>query len=119
MGEPTEVAGVHDSLHRLPDPGADTADADWIAERGAAVRPPDRSASADQVDAGPGAQPVLDPIAETFHETPDDTSDAIPDSGPGATVGNGQPPAQATPAKKKSRSSVPSWDEIMFGGKNE
>jgi hypothetical protein len=25
-------------------------------------------------------------------------------------------PAEAAPPKKKSRSSVPSWDEIMFGG---
>jgi len=27
-----------------------------------------------------------------------------------------EPPARRTPAKKRGRASVPSWDEIMFGG---
>ena len=30
-----------------------------------------------------------------------------------------EPTAEVVAPKKKSRSSVPSWDEIMFGGKNE
>ncbi len=79
------------------DPAADTADADWIAE--------DRHPA--ERDAGPGTDPGAD--------VPDDSVDA----GPGTSVETDDAPAQPAPPKKKSRSSVPSWDEIMFGGKNE
>ncbi len=92
-------------LTEVPEPDADTADADWIATGGAV--PGDESSSADQRDAGPGATPDLEPTAEV--------SEDAADAGPGATPGADQPAGQAPP-KKKSRSSVPSWDEIMFGG---
>ena len=92
-------------LTEVPEPGADTADADWIAT-GDAV-PGDEPVSEDQRDAGPGAKPDLEPTSELS----EDDSDA----GPGSTSGADDPAAQAQP-KKKSRSSVPSWDEIMFGG---
>jgi Protein of unknown function (DUF3071) len=104
-GAPTAGAG---HLTEVPEPGADTADADWIAEGGAV--PPEESTSEDQRDSGPGARPDLESTAELS----EDASDA----GPGGTAGADEPAAQAAP-KKKSRSSVPSWDEIMFGGKNE
>ncbi len=94
--EPTEATEFEEDTQpvaqSLADPAADTADADWIAQ--APVTPQQR-------DAGPG----VDPVAETA----DDATDA----GPGADVAG--KPATETP-KKKSRSSVPSWDEIMFGG---
>jgi Protein of unknown function (DUF3071) len=71
-------------------PGADTADADWIAH-----------GPVTEQDAGPGADPLVEPG--------DDSTDA----GPGATDTTGRP---SDPPKKKSRSPVPSWEEIMFGG---
>ncbi len=76
------------------DPAADTADADWIAQDH-----PEK-----QRDSGPGA---------------DEVSDDVVDAGPGTSVETDDAPPQPAPPKKKSRSSVPSWDEIMFGGKNE
>jgi len=100
--EPTEAAAPVDSQDDAqpvsePAPGADTAAAGWIA------RPPaqhpiagdsitEEPVTDEQVDAGPGAGPLPDePVGEP-----------------------------ASPKKKKSRSSMPSWDEIMFGGgKNE
>ncbi len=92
-------------LTDVAQPGADTADADWIAEGGAL---PARKPTTDgQLDAGPGAEPDLESTAQLS----EDASDA----GPGGTPGDAEPGTQAPP-KKKSRSSVPSWDEIMFGG---
>jgi hypothetical protein len=65
---------------------ADHGDADWIADTNEPVEDP---APADEA---------------TDHDADDEADDA--------------PAADATPAKphKKGRSSVPSWDEIMFGG---
>jgi hypothetical protein len=92
-------------------PGADTADADWIAQQ-----PAPRRTTDEQRDAGPGATPSDEPLVEVEGGPADDTVDA----GPGTADLADEPPAEATPPKKKSRSSVPSWDEIMFGGgKNE
>ena len=99
----TAAAAETGHLTEVPEPGADTADADWIATGGAGDEP----ISEDQRDAGPGAVPDLESTAEVS----EDASDA----GPGGAPGADQPAAQAPP-KKKSRSSVPSWDEIMFGG---
>jgi hypothetical protein len=73
---------------------ADHGDADWIA-RAAKVREDDR------VD---GAAPVEEPVA---------------DAGTVAAAADEETtPVEKAPAKthKKGRSSVPSWDEIMFGG---
>ena len=69
---------------------ADHADADWIAE--------------PRQDGGPidGAAPVDEPTAPAEAAEPEEP-----------------PAAEAAPpqkAAKKGRSSVPSWDEIMFGG---
>jgi hypothetical protein len=109
-----------------------TADADWIADetsafaRHATAEDPDEADRADgpdptdEVDAGPGTAPVQDPEPSLLDpaDDPAATGDAGVDAGPGATVtGKDVPPAPAP--KKRSRSSVPSWDEIMFGGKSE
>jgi hypothetical protein len=67
-----------------------TGDADWIAtERPPAPTPP---AEPEPVELGSEA---------------DETDES------------GEEPAPRRTAKKKSRASVPSWDEIMFGGKRE
>lgn len=69
------------------DLAADHADADWIAT----------------VPAEPAAPAAATPApAEEPHEEP--AAELPP------------PPEEAPPARKKGRSSVPSWDEIMFGG---
>jgi hypothetical protein len=75
-------------------PVADHADADWIASTGADEEPP--------VD---GAAPVDEPT-EPEPEPEPDTAD---------TADTAEVAEQRRP-KRKGRSSVPSWDEIMFGG---
>ena len=81
-----------------PDPLAATADADWIATPTPA--PDDVPLPVDETQTGD--EPAVD--------EPDDqeaTAEVAEEEAP-------QPP------RKKGRSSVPSWDEIMFGGgKNE
>jgi hypothetical protein len=74
-----------------------TGDADWIATQ-ASDRPAPvelgSESDPDVADAEP--EPVAPPVAEESDQACDET--------PRRT------------AKKKSRASVPSWDEIMFGG---
>jgi len=102
--EPTDAAavltldpGLDPAVRPVMDPAADTADADWIATD---------PITGEQGDAGPGAGLVDEPLAE------------IDDAGPGSDLAE-DPTAEVPAPKKKSRSSVPSWDEIMFGGKIE
>ena len=80
---------------------ADHGDADWIAE------PPEQ----EPVDgAAPVEEPVDAPVTEPVEHTTEVEADDEPDEAPAA--------AEARPGRthKKGRSSVPSWDEIMFGG---
>ena len=101
------------------EPGADTADADWIADDPAVADEPVTAAAPvthdepdlapDEEPPGEDAEPDSAPAAEeTAGETPGETP-AEP-----AT----EPAPEPAPPKRKSRSSVPSWDEIMFGGGN-
>ena len=71
---------------RALDPTADHGDADWIASTTG-----DSDGQSDESDEQPAAAP----------------DDAVEDTSPDT------PPAKP---HKKGRSSVPSWDEIMFGG---
>jgi hypothetical protein len=123
--EPTDLDVEH--TVEVPDPTADTADADWMAAADSPTldSPADvsddrsgdgssylaGSSSDDQRDAGalPDAEPAAAPPAGEV----DDTTDAGPGTEPVADAPAVDAPA---PPKKKSRSSVPSWDEIMFGG---
>ncbi len=82
----------------LAEPGGSTADADWIAHD---------PITEEQRDAGPGASPGDEPLVEL--------DDGSGDAGPGADLDD-EPVAETGQRKRKSRSSVPSWDEIMFGG---
>jgi hypothetical protein len=77
-----------------------TGDADWIAtERPAAPTPP----------AGPEpVEPEPEPV-ELGSEA----------DGPDGADEADEEPTPRRQAKKKSRASVPSWDEIMFGGKRD
>ncbi|WP_183407666.1 septation protein SepH [Nocardioides marmoriginsengisoli] len=71
------------------DLGADHADADWIAVV------PDEAPVAP-TDERPADEPAEEPAGEAVDVAPEPVEDA--------------------PPRKKGRSSVPSWDEIMFGG---
>ena len=109
--EPTDLQEVgqtaaHEKAQTGVDPAADTADADWIAQERHTEK---------QRASGPGPEQDTEQGTDQGTEVPDDTVDA----GPGASVGTDDAPRQPASPKKKSRSSVPSWDEIMFGGKNE
>jgi hypothetical protein len=46
----------------------------------------------------------------------DEEADAVVDPGTRADEPPGEPAGQSARAKRKGRASVPSWDEIMFGG---
>jgi hypothetical protein len=86
------------------DPGLDHADADWIAETPAEPIPVD------------GAAPVAEPTADETATDPVDQSveDEPLDEAPAEVEPEATP--QREKPHKKGRSSVPSWDEIMFGG---
>jgi hypothetical protein len=57
--------------------------------------------------------PAAPAVPEPAEETPAaEVTEAEPEPAAPAT----EPPARRTPAKKRGRASVPSWDEIMFGG---
>jgi hypothetical protein len=72
-------------------------DADWMATQ-ASDRP--KSTPDEGDDAGDAPAPAADPAAEVAEADPD--ADA--------------PPAPKPARKGRGRASVPSWDEIMFGG---
>ena len=82
----------------LVEPGTASADADWIAHD---------PITEEQRAGGPGASPGDEPLVEL--------DDGSGDAGPGADLSD-EPVAETGQRKRKSRSSVPSWDEIMFGG---
>jgi hypothetical protein len=85
-----------DAIELVRDPAADTADADWIATG----------------DPGPVDQPL--PEAEQAEELPSD-DDSPAEEQPAAS----DDAPRSARAKRKGRSSIPSWDEIMFGGQSE
>jgi hypothetical protein len=68
----------------------------------------------------PAAQPEVQPEAEQqpTAQEPDVAPDEEPGEAPeaGAAAKKAAQPPRRTPAKKRGRASVPSWDEIMFGG---
>ncbi len=79
----------------------ETADADWMATQASErlaehQRPAERERPAEQVE-----EEHVDAVAEAQVETEQEPAP--------------EPPARK-PARKKGRASVPSWDEIMFGG---
>ena len=58
-------------------------------------------------------QPVEAYLDSEDDSRADDRSDATPGDAPGPEA---EPPEPRRPSKKRGRASVPSWDEIMFGG---
>jgi hypothetical protein len=105
---------------RALDPAADHGDADWIADRAdeaeeaepAASPEPARSPDAEDETETESTEPITlspeRPAAEEAGEEPSEESGEKPADRPAA--------ASRSKSQKKGRSSVPSWDEIMFGG---
>ena len=101
-----------------PDPTADTADADWLArpvqptaedvpliEEPVVADPVVEEAVIDEsvVDESAEAEPVVEePVAEEPVVEEPDSEDTVE--------------VKQSASRRKGRSSVPSWDEIMFGG---
>jgi hypothetical protein len=85
----------------IADPIADSADADWLA---APVEP--TSEDVPLIDE-PAAEEPAEPVAEV---EPDETETPVEEPTEEDTVEVKQS------SRRKGRSSVPSWDEIMFGG---
>jgi hypothetical protein len=93
QGDPTEDLSATAAAIR------GTGDADWIATQ------------ANERPAAPEAEePATEPAAEVDADAGPEP-EAQPDTQPDA-----QPDTGRRGSKKKSRASVPSWDEIMFGG---
>lgn len=82
------------------DPTADTADADWLVDGAAPVEEPTSGAADEVAPAETGAT---------------EGSDGQP-AAPAASEEEAAAKPEAPAPKRKGRSSVPSWDEIMFGG---
>ncbi len=85
-------------------PTAETGDADWIVTQAS-----DRPARA----AAPEAVPT-EPTEPT--EPPEPVAEATPDPEPETEPEPAAQPSRRPVKKTKGRASVPSWDEIMFGG---
>ncbi|MEP7090874.1 MAG: septation protein SepH [Nocardioidaceae bacterium] len=101
VGHDTELPLGEDAIELVSDP-VPTADADWIATQAS-----DRPAASDL-----GPDPLEHPVELGSESDGDDGSEepvVDPTSGPALD--------EAAPSPRKSRRpSVPSWDEIMFGG---
>ena len=105
---------------RALDPAADHGDADWIAEPPAET-PEQEAAEADDEDERADERDSSDAEDTTGLDTGQvpDRPAGEPSAGPAAAPEDDEQPAATRPpgrAQKKGRSSVPSWDEIMFGG---
>ncbi len=91
----------------MADPTADTADADWLADP-SCPRPSDVPLIEEPVaeDAEESAEEPAElpeePVEEPAAEESEDSEDTVE--------------VKQASSRRKGRSSVPSWDEIMFGG---
>jgi hypothetical protein len=93
------------------DPTADTADADWLADP--APTPEDVPLIDEPAAETPVDQPVDEPVEEPAAST--DEEPAAAGAGSETDAEDTVEVKQAS-SRRKGRSSVPSWDEIMFGG---
>jgi hypothetical protein len=115
--------------HRRPapvDPGVSTGDADWMATQASerpgrrlrSTRGPEPAAEADEEsparEEGPRTAAPQEGAERSAarQEQPETPAPAEPE--PAA-----EPPARRSVKKSRGRASVPSWDEIMFGGRSE
>jgi hypothetical protein len=108
----TTTAATVRRVDLVPDPAAATGDADWMATQ-ASDRPhrpepvdstPEAEAQEEAEEAAEPEKPAEAP-AEAKTEPPEDTEEPPAER-----------PARRQVKKNRGRASVPSWDEIMFGG---
>jgi hypothetical protein len=62
------------------------------------------------------ALPIDEPVELFLPEPPASSATPAPPEPAAEPAPAAEPPARRAPAKKRGRASVPSWDEIMFGG---
>ena len=96
-----------------PDPTADTADADWLTDAPPEPTPDDvplieEPAAESEPDPVVPVAPVEAPAEEAETEAEEASEESRDDED---TV-----EVKRAASRRKGRSSVPSWDEIMFGG---
>ncbi|MFL6158132.1 MAG: septation protein SepH [Marmoricola sp.] len=99
-----------DEQTSLDDLAADHADADWIAPS-ATDGSRDESVVPAETPAALPAGADTSAVEQLDANEPEATEPA-----PAADQPAADQPAEDQPARRKGRSSVPSWDEIMFGG---
>jgi hypothetical protein len=80
--------------------------------------PTERPARGEGLDE---ALPIDEPLEAFLPEVPAAPSEPEPEraeepAAEAAPAPAPEPPTRRTPTKKRGRASVPSWDEIMFGG---
>ncbi len=92
-------------------------DASLGAEQPVEAFLPDAVDDTDDTDVDPDTDDSDEPASEAPVEEPDQEPDEEPEP-TAAEPGADEPPGRK-PAKKRGRSSVPSWDEIMFGGSSQ
>jgi hypothetical protein len=125
--DPAPVPPAQQATEAAVDPTADTADADWLADP--VPTPEDVPLIEEPVADAPPDQPVGEPVEEPYHADPVEepvveepvveepvaqdpvAEDPSDDAGSEDTV-----EVKQASSRRKGRSSVPSWDEIMFGG---
>jgi hypothetical protein len=120
--EPTEdLSGTVAALReqQAGEPVRGTGDADWMATQASdRLRPAARPAAETEPDAEPGEEPGSAEVAEP---APPGEGSAEPSAGDSAGDARAAdepagPPSRRQVKKSRGRASVPSWDEIMFGG---
>jgi hypothetical protein len=120
--EPTVDLGQHTARFRgrrvtPADPGAASGDADWMATQ-ASDRPAELRRTptpAADLPAEPEDDSASDDRAPAHDEPPVESEPAEAEQEPAAQESSPSRPARKA-GRKKGRASVPSWDEIMFGG---
>jgi septal ring-binding cell division protein DamX len=91
---------------------SDAGDADWIATQ-ATERPVELGSEADEPDLA--AEPEAPLVEQAEPEQPVEPTEQVEQAEPVEE----QPPAPRPAKKRAGRASVPSWDEIMFGGRDQ
>jgi hypothetical protein len=101
-----------------PDPTAPTADADWLTDA-----PEEPEAPTEPAAELPVEQPADEPLVpedEVVPEVAEEPEPAVePETADAEIPEEDTVEVKRAAAKRKGRSSVPSWDEIMFGGGKE
>ena len=97
-----------------PDPTADTADADWLTDEVPLIEEPAAEA-AEETQQQDEVVPVA-PVEAPAEEAATEAAEQAEQAGEDAAEDEDTAEVKRAASRRKGRSSVPSWDEIMFGG---